>query len=568
MIYPKELLQKAKLRINDKDIGKLLRLARQRHYDDLLTGHERGLWYDEVSANKTVNFIENLKHTKGIWAGTNITLEEWQKEDIIKPIFGWKKKNDDPLSMERYPYVRRFNVAYNEVARKNGKSTLASGVGLYLAFGDREQGAEVYAVATKKDQAKIVWNDAERMKNKCGLKGLVKTAYSTMTMDKLNSVFKPLGRDSDTEDGLNVHGGIVDEYHGHPDSGMFDVLRSGMGSRIQPLIMIITTAGFSRVSPCYDEREYAIKILTGVLQNDNYFVFIAALDEKDDPFDPKNWKKANPNLGVSLNYKDFEAMSQEARGKTTAYNNFLVKRLNVWTTAKEQWISYEKWDASATAPQITLEDMKGRSCYAGLDLSSTTDLSALVFIFPKEGGAFDVYCKFFMPEDTLADRKNQDKVPYPEWVRDSLIIATPGNVIDYDYIESEIIKISEIADIKELAFDRYNATQTTNNLAKHGINALPFGQGTAQMNAPTKLIETLILGKKLHHGANKVLNWMCSNVEIKSDSGGQIKISKNDARSIYRVDGMVSLAMALGAYLADTKEETSSPYESGEIRFI
>jgi len=567
MVYSKELLQKAKARINEDGIGELLRLARKRHYNDLLHGHERGLWYDEESANKAVKFIEALKHTKGVWAGKNIILEEWQKEDIIKPIFGWMKRNEDENTKEKFPWIRRFKTTYDEVARKNGKSTLASGIGLKLAFGDKEHGAEVYAVATKKDQAKIVWNDAERMKNKCGLKEYVKTAYSTMTCDLLNSIFRPLGRDSNTEDGLNVHGSIVDEYHAHPDSEMRDVLRSGMGARLQALEMIITTAGFKRTSPCYEEREYAIKILKGVLENDSYHVFIASLDKGDDPFDPKNWKKANPNLGISLNYEDFKAMALEAKGKSSAYNNFLVKRLNVWTNSKEAWINYEKWEASGGI-SCKLEDLKGRVVYAGLDLSTTTDLTALVVISKREDGIFDVYCRFFMPKDTLDERKYQDKVPYSDWVREGFITATPGNVVDYDYVKDAVMEIANICDLKVLAYDRHNATETTNNLTKEGVEAVAFNQGTVAMNAPVKLLEKLVLSKKLNHGHNKVLNWMSSNAELISDSGGNVKFSKPDPRSIERIDGMVALCMALGAYLNDKKEEDVSPYETVGFRTI
>ena len=349
---------------------------------------------------------------------------------------------------------------------------------------------------------------------------------------------------------------------------MRDVLRSGMGARLQPLEIIITTAGFKRPCPCYEEREYAIKILQGVMQNDSYHAFIATLDKDDDPFDPKNWKKANPNLGVSLSIKDFEDMALEAKGKSSALNNFLVKRLNIWTSQKVMWIPYDKWDASAGGEPLRLEDLKGRVAYGGLDLSSTTDLTALVLVLPKEGGGFDVFCRFFMPSDTLEERSRQDKVPYAEWVRDGLIIATPGNVVDYDYVEQVILELAEIVDLKEVAYDRFNATQIVINLRNKGINVLPFGQGFVSMNAPTKMIETLVLSKKLHHRSNKVLNWMCSNVELVSDPAGNIKMTKPSPQSIERIDGMVALAMSFGAYLADTEIEESSPYEERGVLFL
>ena len=555
----KQLIALQKRRVKDKNIGKLQRLGRERFLNDLTHGESRGIYFDFKKADRVVRFIEMMKHIKGELAGENIKLEAWQKYDIIYPLFGLVIKKNNR-------WVRKYKIAYDEIARKNAKSMLASGIANYLAFGDKEGGAEVYAVATKKDQAKIVWETSDTMKNQSPLKNHVATAYTKMTMKLTESTYAPLGADSKTLDGLNVHGAIVDEYHAHPTSDLFDVIRSATGARNQPLLFIITTAGFSRTSPCYYEREYAIKILEGVLKNDSYFVFIATIDDGDDPFDEKVWIKANPNLKKSVKIEDFRDMAREAKDKPSSLNNFLTKKLNIWTDSMNRWISTDKWNDSFSY-EINEEKLKGRECYGGLDLSSTTDISALVYVFPKDNDEYDVLCRFWIPEDNMRERERKDKVPYSTWVRNGYMSATDGNVIDYAFIEHRIKEDCEKFDVKELAYDRWNSSALVTRLEEEGISQMiPFGQGFGSMSAPTKQIETLVLQKKLNHGNNPILNWMMSNVSLKTDPAGNKKIDKS--KSSEKVDGAVSLAMGLGIKLLTKKDEDVNPYQTRGLRTL
>ena len=550
----KQLIKKIEKLAADTHIGKYQRFARERFLRDL---HRRDLVFDIQKAQRVIDFFKMLPYTKGRWQGQRIQLQEWQIYDIIYPLFGFYTKDGK----------RRYNKAYNEIARKNGKSELAAGIALYLAFADGEPGAEVYSVATKRDQAKIVWQASEYMKNNSPLKKHIKTAYSKMIMPATNSVYEPLGADSKTLDGLNVHGAIIDEYHAHPNSDLYDVIDSATGARENPLIFIITTAGFDKKSPCFIEREYAIKILDRTIENDHYFAFIATIDdediEKERYWNESVWKKANPNLGISLYLDDFKKMAMEAKEAPTKLNNFLTKRLNVWTDSAVRWISSEKWDACFRY-QIDEEKLKGKKCIGGLDLSSTTDISALVWLFPQDG-YYDVLCRFWIPEENMRERMRRDRGPYDVWVRDGWIQTTPGDVIDYDFIEEQIKQDFEQFDVVELAYDRWNATSIINNLMNEGIdNLVPFGQGFASMSAPTKELETLVLKKEINHGNNPVLKWMMSNVFIKQDPAGNIKIDKS--KSTEKVDGMVALVMALGR--AIVQEDDSSIYEVRDLRSV
>ena len=550
----KELVQRLEKLVADPTIGTYQRLARERFLNDL---HRDDLVFDIEKADRVVRFFQLLPYTKGRWQGKRIQLQEWQIFDIIYPLFGFYTKEGK----------RRYNKAYNEVARKNGKSELAAGLGLYLAFADGEPGAEVYSVATKRDQAKIVWQASEFMKNNSALRTYVRTAYSKMIMPATNSVYEPLGADSKTLDGLNVHAAIIDEYHAHPTSDLYDVLDSATGARENPLIFVITTAGFDKRSPCYAERQYAMRILNKEIQNDHYFSFIATVDdediEKENFWTEEVWKKANPNLGISLYVDDFHKMALEAKEMPTKLNNFLTKRLNVWTDSVTRWVAPHKWDACFKYP-VEESQLLGRKCFGGLDLSSTTDISALVWLFPREG-YYDVLCRFWIPEDNIRERARIDRVPYDVWVREGWIQTTPGDVIDYDFIEAQIKQDFEKFDVVELAYDRWNATSVVNNLMNSGIDRLvPFGQGFASMSAPVKLLEALILKGVLNHGDNPVLRWMVGNVAIRQDPAGNVKIDK--AKSAERVDGIVALTMALGR--AMVHGEDGSIYESRGIRSL
>ena len=512
--------------------GKLVRQACERHMRDL--DNDRGLWFDENAADEGIVFVESCPHSKGEWAGKEVKLQPWEKF-IIGSVFGWMRADG----------TRRFRKAYNELARKNGKSFLASSVGLKLAFFDNEPGAEVYAAATKRDQAKIVWGEARRMvKASPGLRSRIQTFVANLHREDTNSKFEPLGADEDSMDGLNVHGVIIDELHAHKNRRTYDVLNTAMGARRQPLMFIITTAGFDRESICWQEHDYGVKILEGTIEDDAYFVYIATIDAEDDWADESVWAKANPNLDVSVKRDNIAAAVAKAKQVPGEQNALLRLHMDVWTEQAERWIDMATY--AACDQPFAAGDLRGRPCYAGLDLSTTTDISALELWFPPEdeGEPVQVLSFFWVPEQNIAKRARADRVPYDLWAREGYIKPTAGNVVDYDVIRTDINDYATIYEIKEIAIDRWNSTQLQTQLMGDGFEVVQYGQGFASMTAPTKEIERLILERGIGFGGNPVLRWMFSNVAVEQDAAGNLKMSKKVSSE--RIDGPVALAMACG----------------------
>ncbi|GIV86620.1 MAG: terminase [Chloroflexus sp.] len=516
-----------------KPVNKFERLAVARHMRDLETAKTRGLIFDEREAARALQFFSLLKHSKGEWAGRTFELEGWQ-QFIVWVLFGWKREDG----------TRRFRTSYLEVARKNGKSTLAAGVGLKLFVADNEPGAEVYSVATKRDQARITHSEATRMvKASPALRKRVRVYRDNLNIEATASKFEPLGRDTDSLDGLNIHGVIVDELHAHKSRDLVDVLETARGARRQPLQFEITTAGYDRESICFEHHEYTEKILTGVVEDDTWFGVIFTIDPEDDWNDEAVWVKANPNLGVSKKVEYMREQAKRAREMPSQLNAFLRLDLDVWTQSETKWVNLEHWRACGEA--VDGNGLRGRRCYAGLDLSSTTDVSALVYVFPPEdaGDTYKVLCRFWIPEEAMHERSRRDRVPYEAWVRQGYMTATPGNVIDYDYIIAQIDDDMQNYDVQELAFDRWGATKIVQELQEMGLTVVQFGQGFASMSAPMKELEKLILSHKLAHSNNPVLTWMADNLVAAVDPAGNIKPDKQ--RSIEKIDGMVALIMAL-----------------------
>ena len=512
--------------------GRLVRLACERHLWDLETGHERGLMFDIERAQHALDFFGFLKHSKGEWGGEAFKLQPWQ-EFIIGSLFGWLRKDGK----------RRFRVAYHEIPRKNGKTTLAAGVGLYLFCADGEPGSEVFTAATKRDQARLSHGEAARMvKASPMLRSKIGVFKDNLHIERTNSKFEPLGADADTMDGLNIHGAIVDELHAHKTRAIWDVLETATGARRQPLIFAITTAGFDRNSVCWEWHDYSTKILDGIIEDDTVFTYIASLDEGDDWTDQSTWAKANPNLGVSVKIDDLQRKCDKAKEMPSAQNAFLRLHLDMWTEQNERWMPMDKWDECGKVLVIP-EELQGRLCYAGLDLSTTTDISALVLCFPDDEGGCDVLPYFWVPEENIMQRSNRDRVPYDLWARQGYIKTTPGNVIDYDIIRRDINQLREQYDINKIAIDRWNSTQLQTQLDGDGFEIVPTGQGFASLSAPTKHLEKLVFEKSLRHGANPVLRWMVSNVAIQQDAAGNIKPAKD--KSTERIDGVVAAVMAI-----------------------
>jgi phage terminase large subunit-like protein len=351
-----------------------------------------------------------------------------------------------------------------------------------------------------------------------------------------------------------VHGAIIDELHAHKTRNMWDVIETATAARRQPLTFAITTAGFDRNSVCYEQDRYAQQLLEGAVEDDSFFAFVARVDEEDDWSDPACWAKANPNLGISVKVDDLERKCDKARLVPGEQNAFLRLHLNLWTQQDKRWLSEEVWSRGEGGPR---HDLAGRACYAGLDLSSTTDISALVLWFPDGEGGGDVLPFFWVPEDNIAERSRRDRVPYDLWRRQGLIEASEGNVVDYDAIREKLRGLAEEFEVREVAIDRWNSTQLQTQLMGDGFTVVPFGQGFASMTAPTKELERLLLEGKLRHGGQPVLRWMAANVAVDQDAAGNLKPSK--ARSTERIDGIVALVMALGrAMLQPPKEEETA----------
>lgn len=530
-----------------------VRLACQRHVNDLEHGAERGLHFDRDAANKVIAFCALLKHSKGEWAGHPVLLEPWQ-QFVLAMIFGWKRADG----------LRRFRTAILEVSRKNGKSTIAAMVGLYMMIMDDEPGAEVYSAATKREQAQISHSEATRMaKSSPAVRKIVRIYKDNIHIPDTASKFVPLGADSDTMDGLNVHCALVDEIHAHKTRDTWDLLETATGSRRQPLMFGISTAGYDRKSLFYSQHEYTAKVLSGSLQDDKWFGIIYSIDKEDDWRDEKCWIKANPNLGVSKKWDDMQGKAARAMEMPAAQNAFMRLELDIWTQSETKWIPWEHWSQCDGA--VDAEGLKGRICYGGLDLSSTTDISALVLIFPPQGeeDAYQVLCRFFIPDDSIRERTKRDRVPYEAWLRQGFVIGTPGNVIDYDFILAQIDADMQAYDLKEIAFDRWGASRIQTQLMELGGDKflVQFGQGFASMSPPMKELEKLILSHKLAHGNNPVLNWMADNLVARLDEAGNIKPDKE--RSIERIDGMVALIMALDR--AMRHQEEGSIYEKRDM---
>jgi phage terminase large subunit-like protein len=560
--------------------GKYEKLWRARHERDLaLTkqpgGHPKGYWFDEAAGLRAVQFLEGYcKHHKGEWAGQPLILAPLQRE-IFTQIFGWKRP--DP-SGRRLDGLRRFRIAYVEVPRKFGKSTIAGGIGLYLVVADNEHGAEVYSSATKKDQAAICWRDAKAMVLKSPkLKRYVKAYRSNLSCERLGSKFEPLGADSSTLDGLNPHGNIVDELHAHKNRDLWDVLDTAMGAREQPLTLAITTAGvFDAESIGWQTHDYATKVLEGIIDDDTFFAFIAAADEppKDQPewyFSEAAQRQANPGFGVAPKADYMEQQAKKAKNQPSFYNKYLQLHLNVWTQQVTRWLSLEHWAAcepelgtgDARAAALAREKaLQGKPCFGGLDLSSKLDLSALALVFDGDGGAVDLVARFWLPEATVEKYSKKGQRQWDVWQREGWLTVTPGDVIDYEFIRAEVKELAARFKLQELAFDPWGATDLATRMASDGMRMVEVRQGYKTLSEPSKDLEARVVSKKLRHAHNPVMRFCAANAVITTDAAGNIKPDKETATG--RIDGVVATAMALSRLIV-TKPVTD-PYETAGFK--
>lgn len=518
--------------------------------------------FDQAKAQHAVEFIQNLKHTKGIWHGVPFDLLPWQ-EKIVRDIFGTVKENG----------CRQYNTAYVEIPKKNGKSELAAAIALYLTCADSEWGAEVYGCASDRQQASIVFDVAVDMVDQCpALKKRIKPVLSQkrLVYQPLNSFYQVLSAQAFTKHGLNVHGVVFDELHAQPNRELYDVMTKGSGdARMQPMFFFITTAGDDpdRTSIGWEVHKKARDILDGTRSDPTFYPVIYGIGEDEDWEDEENWKKANPSLGHTITMEKIRSFYHDAKENPADEKTFRQLRLNQWVRFKTtKWVHLSKWLACTAGP-CKPEDLTGRQCYGGLDLSSKLDITAFALLFPPAAGdpKWRVLFRFWIPEENMKERVRRDHVPYDRWVQEGWIKTTPGNVIDYDFIEAEITSLRDRFEITEIGFDPWNAMQTSIKLADAGLTVAEVRQGYKTMSPAMKELEKLIEGKELDHGGNPVAGWMFGNLEVKQDENENVRPVKG--KNTERIDGIVALINALARAILHGKPK-KSVYETRGIRSL
>ena len=512
---------------------------------------KKDYYFDRKLAQRAVDFCErHAIHVEGELRGKPFILQKWQKK-MIRTLFGLQRRCDN---------TRKFRTLYLEIPRKNGKSALCSVLALYLTCYDKEPASRVVSAAADREQASIVFNVAKEMVlQNPKLKTRFGTFKRTLVHYKSGSNYQVVSSDAFTKHGLNLHGFVLDETHAQKNRELYDVLHTSMSARRQPLEISITTAGYDKNSICWELHQQAVNVLEGNSTDESFLGIIFGADPDDDWTKEETWFKANPNLQVS---KKLEYMKQECdRAKSVAgyENTFKRLDLNIWTEQESRWLPIERWDECKG--EVDAEKMFGMACYGGLDLASTTDIAAFVLVFPQENGNMKVLPFFWIPEEGARERGKKDKVPYVEWARDGYIYATEGNSIDYGEIRADIVHLSEIFDIQEIEFDRWNATQLTQQLTEDGLNLIPVNQSITTLTAPSKELERLMLDKKLEHGGNPVLRWMARNVAVIQNGEGEIRPSKK--KSTEKIDGIVALIMAIDR--ADRNSCSDSVYNEHGI---
>lgn len=516
--------------------------------------------FDIDEAEYICKFIELLPHVKGKWVGEKIHLEPWQIF-ILTTVFGWYSKEDN---------YRRFRIAYIEVPRKNAKSTLTSGVSLYMLTGDNEPGAEVYSAATTRDQARIVFDTARMMakaepgfRRRFGVVVLEHSMYETIHGGK----YIPLSAEGSTLDGLNIHFSSIDELHAHKTRAVYDVIETATGSRSHPLIWSITTAGFDRSGICFEQRSYVTSILNATLskhgglgyqvkgqitEDDTYFGIIYTIDDGDDWSEEDTWKKANPNYGISVYEKDIAKLAKKAKKVSSARNNFLTKRLDVWVNASEAWMDMLRWEECAD-PEMNLSEFEGEPCWVGIDLAEKKDFAAVVLVFWREG-KLHVFPRLYLNDGTIESGDNDQ---YEGWREDEYIISNDGDITDFDLIKDDLIRFSKQFDLQEVpydpAFSPYFATKLIND---HGLPMVEMRQTSLNFTAAIIELENLVMERRLVFQENPVLTWMMSNAVIAKSKFSNLR-SITKEKDSNKIDGIIALLLALAR--AMVQQEHSEP---------
>ena len=489
----------------------------------------KGCTFDLRTAKRAINFYErHLRHVKGELAGQPFRLERWQKQ-LVGHTFGWQRRDG----------TRRYRKVFLYIPRKNGKTTLGAGLVLICLYVDGEPGAEIYSAAADRNQAALVYEQAQGMVLADPVLAESSKIYrSFKSIECGDSIYRVVSSDANTKHGYNPHCYCVDEVHAQRDAELMEVLETGTGARRQPLGIFLTTADYARPSACNEMLEYAERVRDGVLDDPSFFPVLYRADLSDDWTSEAVWRKANPCYGVSLKPAYMREQCRKAQDSPSFENTFKRLHLNIQTEQENRWLPMEDWRACDPEPWDRAE-LLGQECFAGLDLATTTDIAALVLWFP---GSNRVLGRYWVPEATADAR-----IEYLPWVRSGHMVTTPGNVTDYAFIRREINRIARDYKLLDIAYDPYNSSQLMIELTEQdGLPCTEFRQGFLSMNSPSKLLEKLVLQHALHHGADPVLAWMASNAAIKEDAAGNIKPVKPARSSARKIDGIVALVMALG----------------------
>lgn len=506
----------------------------------------QGCYFDQAAADRVRHFFKRfLRHSKGEFAGKPFELLPWQWDRVVEPLFGWKTPDG----------TRRFRRCGIAVPKKNGKSTLLAGIGLYLLCGDGEAGAEVYIAAADRKQAAIIFDEAANMveaSDALSARITLRRATKSMEYAAAHSRYEALSAEVETKEGFNVHGLLFDELHAQPTPNLWNTLRYAGAARKQPLIFWISTAGVDRESICYLQWRNALDVQESRAVDILLLPCIFAADESADPWKEETWKAANPSYGITISRRDMEEASEEARNNPSQENVFRRYRLNQWTKQESRWISNERWDGCKA--EYGEQDLQGSKCWAGLDLATTTDINALVLLF-KEGPKFRLLPYFWTPEASLRNRERSNRQRIDHWARAGLIKLTSGNSVDYDVIRADINTLGDKFRIREVAVDPWNATSLATDLQNDGFAVEFVRTGYYSISPATKELEKLIVNGGIEHPGNPVLDWMFSNITVEQDASGNVKPSK--AKSSDKIDGIVALILALARAIKQEQPKKS-----------
>ena len=506
------------------------------------------------AASDAVGFIQSLSHTKGKWAGVKFTLADWQREDIIEPLFG--TLNPDG--------TRQYRTAYIEIPRKNGKSQLCAAIALKLLLADGEQGAEIYIVAADRDQASIVFNVAAEMvrRNKVLMRKVkIIDSVKRIVFPKMGSFLRAIPADVAGSYGYNAHAIIADELHVWPKRDLWDALTTSTGARTQPLVVAITTAGYDRTSICWEQHEYAAQVIKGTINDPTFFGYIRAAPEKADWKDEKVWYECNPALGDFRSIDEMRSMAKRAEHTPALQNTFKRLYLNQWTQQVDRWIDIDLWDSQRGT--IDEESLRGQECYGMLDLATVSDMTAWVMAFPHKDDHVDILARFFCPQAKLTDSSNRYRDQYQVWADKGFLTVTPGNATDYAFVRQQVIDDAAKFRLVDMNVDRlFQAHQIAQELAEEGITVVGMGMGFLSFAAPMKDFERRLLGRKLHHGGNPIMRWMADNVAVKQDPTGNLKPDKTESQG--KIDGIVGIVGALDRLMLHEEAPRSRFEEEGE----